>query len=105
MHLTEAERERVLLFSVAEMARRRRSRGVKLNYPEAVALIADEVLERAREGWSYEKVIAFGSTILSEADVLPGVAEMLTLLEVEGLFTHGKKLIALRHPIKRGDSA
>lgn len=100
MKLTPRELDRVLIFSVAEMARRRRARGLKLNYPESVALICDEVLEEARAGKSYEEVIAHGAQVLSHDDVLPGVADLLSIIQVEAQFEDGTKLVTIRRPIR-----
>ena len=77
MLLTPTEMERLIIFTAAELARKRRSKGLELNYPEAVALISDEILEGAREGRSVAELISFGSTILTSDDVMPGIAEMM----------------------------
>lgn len=102
MLLTPTEYERLTLFSAAELARKRRNKGLKLNYPEAVALIADELLEGAREGHSVAELIAFGSTILTQDDVLPGIADMLPMLQVEGSFPDGTKLVTIHEPLRPG---
>ena len=102
MILTPTEMERLTVFTAAELARRRRSRGLKLNHPEAVALIADEILEGAREGRSVADLIAFGSTILSGDDVLPGVADLMPMIQVEGTFPDGTKLVTVHDPIRPG---
>jgi urease gamma subunit len=100
MRLTPRELERLQLFSAAELARKRRARGVKLNYPEAVALICDELIEMARDGKSMEEVIEVAITVLRRADVMDGVAEMLDKLQVEAMFTDGMKLVTVYDPIK-----
>ena len=100
MKLTPKEQDRLTIFTLAEMARKRRARGLKLNYPEAVALISDEVMEEARAGRGYDEVAAHGMQILSADDVLPGVAELAETLYIEPLFDDGTKLIVLRNPIR-----
>jgi urease subunit gamma/beta len=100
MLLTPTELERLTIYSAASLARRRRDRGLRLNHPEAVAIIADEILEGARDGRSVADLISFGSTILTTRDVLPGVAEMLPLLQVEGCFPDGTKLVSVHDPIR-----
>jgi urease subunit gamma/beta len=105
MLLTPTELERLTIFTAAELARKRRAKGLKLNHPEAVALIADEILEGAREGRGVADLISFGSTILSSDDVMPGVAAMLTILQVEGVFPDGTKLVTVHEPIRAGAGA
>jgi urease gamma subunit len=100
MRLTPKELDRLAIFSAAELARRRRARGLKLNHPEAVALICDEVLEEARAGRSYDEVLAHGQTVLARADVIDGVAELLPSLQVEAVFDDGTKLLTLHRPIR-----
>jgi urease subunit gamma/beta len=100
MLLTPTELERLTIYSAASLARRRRARGLQLNHPEAVAIIADEILEGARDGRSVADLISFGSTILTTRDVLQGVAEMLPLLQVEGCFPDGTKLVSVHDPIR-----
>lgn len=100
MLLTPTEMERLTIFTAAEIARRRRGRGVKLNHPEAVALIADEILEGARDGRSVAEMMSFGSTILTEDDVMPGVAAMVPILQVECVFPDGTKLVTVHEPIR-----
>jgi urease gamma subunit len=101
MRLTPRELERLQLFSAAELARKRRARGVKLNYPEAVALLCDEIIEAARDGKSMEEAIGVAITVLRRVDVMDGVAEMLDKLQVEAMFTDGMKLVTVYDPIKR----
>ncbi|MEE8275497.1 MAG: urease subunit gamma [Alphaproteobacteria bacterium] len=102
MLLTPTEMERLTIFTAAEIARRRRGRGLKLNHPEAVALISDEILEGAREGRRVADLIGFGSTILNSDDVMPGVAEMMPVIQVEGTFPDGTKLVTVHEPIRPG---
>jgi urease subunit gamma len=98
MRLTPKEQDRLLVFTAAELARRRRARGLRLNHPEAAALICDEVLEAARDGASYEDARRRGS-LLGRDDVLDGVPEMLAGLQVEALFPDGTRLVVLDRPI------
>jgi urease subunit gamma/beta len=100
VRLTPREEDRLLLFAAAELARKRRARGVLLNHPEAVALICDELLEAARDGVSYDEVVALGTRILSRAEVMDGVPEMLPLLQVEAVFADGTKLLTIHQPIR-----
>jgi urease subunit gamma/beta len=102
MLLTPTEYERLTLFGAAQLARKRHAKGLKLNYPEAVAIISDELLEGAREGKTVAELIGFGSTILSQDDVLPGIADMLPMLQVEGSFPDGTKLITVHDPLRPG---
>src|SRR5271154_543309 len=98
MRLTPREIDKLLVFTAAEVARRRRARGLKLNYPEAVALITAEVLEGIRDGRSVSELMEFGTTILTRGDVLEGIAEMIDEIQVEGTFPDGSKLVTLHHP-------
>ena len=102
MHLTVREEERIQLWAAAEMARRRLDRGIRLNYPEAVALISDEILERAREGSipMLTDMMEYGATILKRENVMEGVPEMLNILQVEALFPDGTKLVTIMNPIR-----
>ena len=102
MLLTPTEMERLVIFSAAELARKRRNKGLTLNHPEAIALISDEILEGAREGRSVAELISFGSTILSTDDVMPGVAELMPMIQVEGTFPDGTKLVTVHDPIRPG---
>jgi len=100
--MTPTEQERLTLYTAAELSRKRRAKGLLLNFPEASALIADEILEGAREGRSVAELIGFGSTILSTDDVMPGVADLLPVLQVEGCFPDGTKLVTVHQPIRPG---
>src|SRR5260370_19321409 len=101
MKLTPKEQDRLTIFTLAELARRRRARGMKLNYPEAVALICDEVMEEAGAGRSYEEVVAHGIKVLAEEDVMEGVAELANKIYIEPLFNDGTKLVVLHRPIQK----
>lgn len=105
MLLTPTELERLTIFSAAELARRRRARGLKLNYPEAVAIITDEILEGARDGRRVADLIGWGSTLLTTDDVMPGIAAMLHILQVECVFPDGTKLVTVHEPIRPAEGA
>ena len=102
MHLTIREEERMQIWVAAEMSRRRLEKGVKLNYPEAMALICDEILERAREGCipMLTDMMEYGATILKREHVMEGVPEMMTILQVEAVFPDGTKLVTVMDPIR-----
>jgi urease gamma subunit len=100
MHLTPREIEKLLIFTAADVARRRRQRGLKLNYPEAVAIITAEILEGVRDGRSVADLMQYGSTILTRDDVMEGVPEMIDKIQVEGTFPDGTKLITVHDPIR-----
>ncbi len=100
MHLTPREQDKLLVFMAAEVARRRRARGLRLNYPEALALITAEVLEGIRNGRSVSDLMAFGITVLKRDDVMDGVPEMLQEVQVEGTFPDGTKLVTIHDPIR-----
>ncbi|MEK7878951.1 MAG: urease subunit gamma [candidate division NC10 bacterium] len=100
MHLTPREQEKLLIFTAAEVARRRRARGLKLNHPEALALITAEILEGIRDGRSVSELMAYGLTILRREDVMEGIPEMLEAVQVEGTFPDGTKLVTIHHPIR-----
>jgi urease gamma subunit len=100
MHLTPREQDKLLVFVAAEVARRRRARGLKLNHPEALALITAEILEGIRDGRSVSELMAHGITILGREDVMDGVPEMLAEVQVEGTFPDGTKLVTIHHPIR-----
>jgi urease subunit gamma/beta len=101
MKLTPKEQDRLTIFTLAELARKRWARGIKLNYPEAVALICDEVMEEARAGRGYDEVITHGMQVLTEADVMEGVPELASRIYIEPLFDDGTKLVVLHHPIRK----
>ncbi len=102
MLLTPTELERLTIYTAAELARKHRAKGLLLNHPEAVAIIVDEILEGAREGRSVADLIAFGSTILTTDDVMPGVADLMPMTQVEGTFPDGTKLVTVHDPIRPG---
>ncbi len=102
MLLTPTELERLTIYTAAELARKRRAKGLKLNYPEATAIIADEILEGAREGRSVADLIGYGSTILNMDDVMPGVSNLMPVLQVEATFPDGTKLVTVHDPIRPG---
>lgn len=99
MELTPRDKDKLLLFSAAQLAERRRARGLKLNYPEAVALISFEILEGARDGRSVAELMSYGREILSRDDVMEGVAEMVDEVQVEATFPDGTKLVTIHEPI------
>jgi len=105
MNLTPTELERLTIFTAAELARKRKAKGLKLSYVEAVAYLTDEVLEGAREGRSLAELVEWGGTLLTTDDVLPGVAALVPRIMVDGLFEDGTRLIALYHPIRPGRQA
>ena len=100
MKLTLREKEKLLIVVAAEVARRRENKGLKLNYPEAIALITDELMEGAREGKSVEELMSFGRTILTRDDVMEGVPEMIETVQVEATFPDGTKLVSVKDPIE-----
>jgi urease subunit gamma len=99
MELTPRDKDKLLLFSAAQLAERRRARGLKLNYPEAVALISFVILEGARDGRSVADLMSYGREILSRDDVMEGVAEMVADVQVEATFPDGTKLVTVHEPI------
>jgi urease subunit gamma len=101
MQLTPKDRERLTVFQVAELARRREERGVRLNHPEAVGYIADWVFERAREGESVADIRAEATTLLGREDVMEGVPGMVDVVQVEPTFPDGTKLVTVHDPIRR----
>jgi urease gamma subunit len=100
MKLTPREQDRLTLFTMAELARKRRARGIPLNHPEAIALICDEVLEEARAGRPYNEVLELGGRLLERGDVMDGVPEMIPSIQVEALFPDGSKLLTIHRPIR-----
>jgi urease subunit gamma len=99
MDLTPREKDKLLVFTAALLAERRRARGLKLNYPEAVALISAAIMEGARDGRSVAELMADGATILGRADVMEGVPEMVPEIQVEATFPDGSKLVTVHQPI------
>ncbi len=99
MELTPREKDKLLLFTAGLLAERRRERGLKLNYPEAVAYISAAILEGARDGRSVAELMEFGRTLLGSDDVMEGVAEMIDEVQVEATFADGTKLVTVHNPI------
>ncbi|HXP46750.1 MAG TPA: urease subunit gamma [Terriglobales bacterium] len=100
MHLTPREQEKLLIVVAADVARRRAARGLKLNYPEAVAVLTAEVMEAARDGKSVADIMSFGAAILTREQVMEGVPEMIHEVQVEATFPDGTKLVTIHDPIK-----
>ncbi|MDY6051195.1 MAG: urease subunit gamma [Rothia sp. (in: high G+C Gram-positive bacteria)] len=100
MHLQPKDHDKLLVVVAADLARRRQARGLKLNYPEAIAIITYELLEGARDGRSVAELMSWGSTILTREDVLDGVAEMIHDVQVEATFPDGTKLVTVHTPIR-----
>ncbi|MEK7951041.1 urease subunit gamma [Luteolibacter soli] len=100
MHLSPREQEKLLVVVAADLARRRRDRGVKLNYPEVVALITAEIFEGARDGKSVAELMSYGTTLVTRDEVMEGVAEMIHDIQVEATFPDGTKLVTVHHPVR-----
>ena len=99
MELTPREKDKLLIFTAGLLAERRRARGLKLNYPEAIAFISAAILEGARDGRSVAELMSYGTTLLAHSDVMEGVPEMIPEIQVEGTFPDGTKLVTVHHPI------
>jgi urease subunit gamma len=100
MHLSPRETEKLLLFLAGELAEKRKARGLKLNYPEAIALISSRLQEAARDGKSVAGLMQYGATILSREDVMEGIAEMIPEIQIEATFPDGTKLVTVHDPIR-----
>jgi urease subunit gamma len=100
MHLSPQEKDKLLIFTAALVAERRKQRGLKLNYPEAVALISAAILEGARDGRSVSDLMSYGATLLARHDVMDGVPEMIHEVQVEATFPDGTKLVTVHEPIR-----
>jgi urease subunit gamma len=100
MHFTPRESEKLLLFLAGELAEKRKARGLKLNYPEAIALISSRLQEAARDGRSVADLMQYGATILSREDVMEGVPEMISEIQIEATFPDGTKLVTVHEPIR-----
>ena len=100
MELTPREKDKLLIFTAALLAERRKARGLKLNYPEAVAFISAAIMEGARDGRSVAELMDSGATLLTRADVMEGVPEMISEVQVEGTFPDGTKLVTVHNPIR-----
>tara|TARA_B100001093_G_C26591156_1_gene911553 strand:+ start:493 stop:795 length:303 start_codon:yes stop_codon:yes gene_type:complete len=99
MELSPREKDKLLIFTAALLAERRRARGVKLNYPESIALISAEIMEGARDGKTVAELMSFGKTILNTEDVMEGIADMIHEVQVEATFPDGTKLVTVHEPI------
>ncbi len=99
MELTPREKDKLLIFTAALVAERRRARGLKLNYPESVAFISAAIMEGARDGRSVAELMSYGTTLLSRSDVMDGIAELIPEIQVEATFPDGTKLVTVHHPI------
>ncbi|MEP6615610.1 MAG: urease subunit gamma [Ginsengibacter sp.] len=100
MHLTPGETEKLMLFLAGELAEKRKARGLKLNYPETIALISSRLQEAARDGKSVAELMQFGATILSRNDVMEGIPEMIDEVQIEATFPDGTKLVTVHNPIR-----
>jgi urease subunit gamma len=100
MHLSPREQEKLMIVVAADLARRRRRRGLKLNYPESIAILTYEILEGARDGRSVADLMSHGTTILQRNDVMEGVPEMVHEVQVEATFPDGTKLVTVHNPIR-----
>lgn len=100
MHLTQREQEKLLIVVAADLARRRQARGLKLNYPEALAILSAEIMEAARDGRSVAEIMDFGATLLKREDLMDGVAEMLHEVQMEATFPDGTKLVTIHDPVR-----
>ena len=100
MHLLPREQEKLMIVVAADLARRRQARGLKLNYPEAIAIISYELIEGARDGKSVAELMSYGTTLLRREDVMEGVPEMIREIQVEGTFPDGTKLVTVHDPIR-----
>jgi urease subunit gamma len=100
LHLTPREQEKLLIVVAADLARRRQGRGLKLNYPEAIAILTAEIMEAARDGKSVAEIMTWGTTILTRDDVMDGIAEMIHEVQVEATFPDGTKLVTVHDPIQ-----
>jgi urease subunit gamma len=100
MQLTPREIDKLMIYTASEVARKRQARGLKLNYPEAVAILSAEILEAARDGKSVSEIMILGGGILKRGDVMPGVSEMIHEVQVEATFPDGTKLVTVHDPIR-----
>jgi len=99
VELTPREKDKLLIFTAALLAERRKARGLKLNYPEAIAFISAAIMEGARDGRTVAELMSFGTTLLTRGDVMDGIAEMIPDIQVEATFPDGTKLVTVHHPI------
>ena len=100
MHLTPREQEKLLIYVAAQLAKERKARGLKLNHPEAMAYLTAAILEGIRDGRTVSDLMSYGATLLRRTDVMPGVPEMISDLQVEGTFPDGTKLVTVHNPIR-----
>src|SRR5215210_6696314 len=100
MHLSPREQEKLLVVVAADLARRRQTRGLKLNHPEAIAIVTAEIMEGARDGKSVAELMSYGTTILKRSDVMEGIAEMIHEVQVEATFPDGTKLVTVHNPVR-----
>ena len=100
MHLTPREQDKLMIFVASELAKKRRARGLKLNYPEAMAILSAEILEAARDGKSVAEIMVLGARILRRDDLMDGIAEMLHEVQVEATFPDGTKLVTVHDPVQ-----
>jgi len=100
VHLTQREQEKLLVHVAADVARKRQARGLKLNYPESIAILTAEIMEAARDGKTVAEIMVYGTTILSRAQVMDGIAEMIHEVQVEATFPDGTKLVTVHDPIQ-----
>jgi urease subunit gamma len=100
MQLTPQEKDKLLIFTAALLAERRKDRGLKLNYPEAIAFISAAILEGARDGRTVSELMNYGTTLLTKEDVMDGISEMIHEVQVEATFPDGTKLVTVHHPIQ-----
>ncbi len=100
MHLSPREQEKLLIVVAADVARRRRDRGVKLNYPETIAIISAEIMEGARDGRSVSELMSYGTTIVKRDEVMEGIPEMIHEVQVEATFPDGTKLVTVHNPVR-----
>jgi urease subunit gamma len=99
MELTPREKDKLLIFTAALLAERRKARGLKLNYPEAIAYISAAIMEGARDGKTVAQLMSYGATLLTREDVMEGIAEMIPDIQIEATFPDGTKLVTVHHPI------
>lgn len=102
MHLTAREQERLMIYVAADVARKRKARGLKLNYPEAMAILTADILEWARDGKTVAEIMTLGTTVLTAADVMEGIAGMIHEVQIEATFPDGTKLVTVHDPILNG---
>ncbi len=100
MHLTPREQEKLLIYVAANLAKERKARGLKLNYPETMAFLAAAILEGIRDGRSVSDLMSYGAMLLKKSDVMPGVGEMIPEIQIEGTFPDGTKLVTVHEPIR-----